>query len=197
MSADLVAHLRTPFTLAALITTADEILAELLGGWPGPALTVHTGRRYTQGKRVADGRRLSASELESTIVNADLEALYEITVDDLEDGTWFSVVTFFDDPDDLDEPEERVEAICSPHRTCVGVVIATSVALAAAQCGNGEFIDIEIALLRPPVHDPRSAIAAMRLSDPGTDLLARCTAFIRQFEQLNGWPPDPSLSRPN
>jgi hypothetical protein len=194
VSVDLVARLRRRFSMAALVGGTDEILRELLGDRPCPELTVHTDRRYERGVRIADGRRLSAAELHAVVVGADLAGpeygrfgpRYEIEVGDTGDGAWFVVGAF------TDVRGERVEAICSPRRTCVGVVVATAVALAAAERGGGEFVDIQVAMLRPPVQDPRDAIASMRLTDPGTGFLAQCARFMRQYEHLNGWPPNPA-----
>lgn len=180
--------------MAALIGGAEGILCELLGGCPCPALTVHVDRRYEHGVRIEEGRRLSAGELDTVVVGADLVGpeyarfgpRYEIEVNNTGDGMWLVVGGFTDDLG------ERVEAICSPYRTCVGVVVATAVALAAAECGGGAFVDIEVAMLRPPVEDPREAVASMRLTDPGTGFVSQCARFMRQFEHLNGWPADAS-----
>ena len=92
------------------------------------------------------------------------------------------------------DPGESVEAVFSPYRTCVGVVAATSLALAAARGSGGEFVDIEVGLLEEqPVSDPAEFIAMTRLARSGRDgFEARCEAYLRQFANLRGWPRDVS-----
>ncbi|MEN3608400.1 hypothetical protein AAH979_02555 [Plantactinospora sp. ZYX-F-223] len=50
---------------------------------------------------------------------------------------------------DLPEPDGGVRAVSSSYRTCVSVVVATALALAAAVLTGGEFGDEEIRMLRP------------------------------------------------
>lgn len=88
---------------------------------------------------------------------------------------------------------KRIEAIFTPTRTCVGVVSATALALAAASCGGGEFFD-EITMLQPPEPDVRRVIERTRLADRGTTFADRCERYMRQFGHLNGWPSDVSSS---
>ena len=88
--------------------------------------------------------------------------------------------------------EPRVEAVVSPTRTCVGVVLATAIALGAASASGGEFIDAEIVMLDGISWDPARFIELARLTDGAGGFEARCEQFMRQFPSLNGWPKDRS-----
>ncbi|MGW6930404.1 hypothetical protein ACWGE0_10080 [Lentzea sp. NPDC054927] len=90
-----------------------------------------------------------------------------------------------------DGPQKRVDATFTPARTCAGVVLATALALAAAERGDGEFIDINIWMLLPPEDEPERAIERSKLPDRGQDFGQRCARYMRQFTHLEGWPPDP------
>jgi hypothetical protein len=84
--------------------------------------------------------------------------------------------------------EPRIEAIVSPARTCVGVVLATAIALGAASASGGDFIDMEIVMLDEVSWDPAEFTELARLTDGAGDFAARCEQFMRQFPRLNGWP---------
>jgi hypothetical protein len=92
------------------------------------------------------------------------------------------------DLDDLHRALDAVDVCVSPHRTCVGLAVATALALAAAKLGNGDFIDIEIMMLQPPVSRPDRVIELTKLPDNGSDFVERCERYMRQFVHLNGWP---------
>jgi hypothetical protein len=68
-------------------------------------------------------------------------------------------------------------------------VIATALALTAAERGGGEFVDINIFMLLPPENDPERVIELTRLPDRGHDFGPRCERYLRQFAHLDGWPP--------
>lgn len=93
---------------------------------------------------------------------------------------------------DVRDEDPRIEAVVSPTRTCVGVVLATAVALGAAVAGGGEFVDMEIVMLDGVAWDPDRFIELARLPDGIGDFAARCEQFMRQFPQLGGWPRDRS-----
>lgn len=192
MAVDVVARVGGPFSAAGLVVTARRLMAELLGGGQIPELAVFVGRRYQQGERLTAGRRLSRRELDMLVVGADLTndgfcrsgSWLEVEVGVTGDGAWCHFMAF---PED-DGPD-RLEFICSPYRTCVGVVTAVSVALAAAVCGGGELDESsDLTLLNPHIGDPERAVEAMRLTEPGEDFADQCVRFMRQFDGLKGWP---------
>jgi hypothetical protein len=84
-------------------------------------------------------------------------------------------------------------AVFSPYRTCVGVAVATGLALAAAQLACGEYLDEQIRMLRPQVHEPGQVINRTRLPQGSGDFAAQCEKYLRQFPDLNGWPQDCSM----
>jgi hypothetical protein len=167
MSVDLVATLCRPVSLNAVVETARETLSTLLGGSAVPAFEVAADSEYRQGATVIGGPIVSG------VVG------FEIAVPATGDGVRLMVV---------DHGDER-RAVFSPDRTCVGVAVATGLALAAARLGHGEFLDYEIFMLTPPVHDPGQVVSRTRLVDGGGDFGARCERYLRQFPDLNGWPP--------
>ncbi len=199
MSVDLEATLARPISLAELVTAAPATLAELLGVNTTPELSVVTNRRYEQGRRVAFGRRLDPAELRSTTIGDHIERMpngmpgsihLEIDVSGLEDGVWLLVIDH--EPEAGGDPE----AVFSPYRTCVGVVVALALALAVADLTGGQFTDDQIRLLRPGHTDPRQVVTATRLPPETGDFTERCERYLRQFAHLGGWPRDVSMGRP-
>ncbi|SCL35187.1 hypothetical protein GA0074692_4027 [Micromonospora pallida] len=196
MSVDLEASLPTPIPLAAVMTTARGTLAELLGVDTTPELSVIVDRRYEQGRRMTVGRQLGEAELLSATIGHPIDPdpdgspgsiHYEIDISGSNDGLWLMVIDH--------EPEAggEVEAVFSPYRTCVSVVVATAMALAVADLAGGEFIDEQIQMLRPGHTDPRHVVTATRLP-PGQDGFATgCERYLRQFPHLDGWPRDVSM----
>lgn len=190
MSVDIKATLPAPIALDAVLATARETMAELLGLPSAPALTVFADRRYRQGRPVAEGHRLDGADLAAATLGrrpADL-GFFEIEVDLTGDRAWLNVLDYAD----TDEPEDDsypIEAVFSPYRTCVGVVTAASLALAVALRTGGDFVDDEIRMLEPAVSDPRAVIERTRLNSASPDdLAARAERYMRQFSRLSGWP---------
>jgi hypothetical protein len=99
------------------------------------------------------------------------------------DLAWLNVCEF----------EGVVEAVFSPSRTCVGVVLATALSLAIAERARGDFVDNQIRMLDPGVSDPEAFVERTKLAEEGTDLDAQCELFMRQFARLEGWPQDVTL----
>ncbi|WP_433315775.1 hypothetical protein ACQP0U_03705 [Micromonospora sp. CA-269861] len=198
MSVDLEATLARPISLAELVNAARATLAELLGVDTTPELSVFADRRYEQGRRVAAGRRLDAAELRSTTIGDPIERRpnglpgsihLEIDVADSADGVWLLVMDH--------EPETggNPEAVFSPYRTCVGVVVALALALAVADRTGGQFTDDQIRLLRPGQTHPRQVITATRLPPEPGEFTQRCERYLRQFAHLGGWPRTVSMER--
>ncbi|WP_139307431.1 hypothetical protein [Micromonospora pattaloongensis] len=196
MSIDLEASLLRPVPLAAVLTAARSTLAELLGVDATPELSVVVDRRYEQGRRIAVGRRLGGVELLSTSIgdpitpesNGSLGSIhYEIDISGCNDGVWLMVI------DHAPEAGGEVKALFSPYRTCVGVVVATAMALAVADLGGGEFIDEQIQMLRPGHTDPRHVVKVTRLPRDQGEFATRCERYLRQFPHLGDWPRDVSM----
>jgi hypothetical protein len=184
MSVDLVATLREPINLAALTAAARAILTELLGVQDVLAVAVHKDW-------IAPGARLSESQLTAARIGEHIDGAqygradpnhYVINVDKTGDRAWLMVMDF------STHDTKHVEAIFTPTRTCVGVVTATALALAAASCGGGEFVDEQIRMLQPSEPDVRRVIERTRLTNGETALAVGCARYMRQFGHLNGWP---------
>ncbi|MBM0255984.1 hypothetical protein [Micromonospora sp. 4G55] len=196
MSIDLEASVLRPVPLADVLTAARSTLAELLGMDAIPELSVVVDRRYERGRRVGVGRRLDEAQLLSTTIGDPIEAHsngstgsihYEIDISGCNDGVWLMVI------DHASEAGGEVEAVFSPHRTCVGVVVATAMALAIADLTGGKFIDEQIQMLRPGHTDPRHVVTVTRLPHEPGDFAQRCERYLRQFPHLGGWPRDVSM----
>ncbi|MDX3612537.1 hypothetical protein OG920_45270 [Streptomyces europaeiscabiei] len=204
MSVDFVGTMHAPVPLDALVTTARETLARLLGLRAIPVIDVIADRRFDQGSPVDAGRRLRDQELGAVLVG---ERVPGSPVEDPSERDFAFCVAgsrdmvrlmMFDPHEHLDHeaPHEKrgpVEAVFSPTRTCVGVVTAAALALAVGSLGDGEFIDAEVSLLQAPESNPARMIELTRLPDRGDDFGARCERFMRQFARLNGWPRDVRL----
>jgi hypothetical protein len=197
VSVDLGATLGKSITLGAVVDESHAILAALLGVAAVPDLAVFVDREYDRGVRVGPGRRLGVTELAATIVGDPIapepngmsgSVHFEVDLPSTGDGVFFTVI---DHTGEAADGHRHV--VLSPNRTCVGVVLATSLALAAALRSNGDYVDDEIRMLRPPVRDPVEVIGRTRLSGVGNDFAARCEQYLRQFPGLGGWPPDRSM----
>jgi hypothetical protein len=204
MSVDLVGTMYAPVRLDVLVASARETLAQLLGLKAVPVIDVIVDRTFDQGHLVDAGRRLRHQELGAILVGEQAlgspgecpsERDFDFRVAALRDTVRLIV---FDprEPLDHEAPHQRrepVEAVFSPTRTCVGVVTAAALALAAGSLGGGKFIDAEISMAQPPESDPARMIELTRLRDRGDDLDARCERYMRRFPRLNGWPRDVRL----
>lgn len=204
MSVDLVGTMHAPVPLDVLVASAQETLAQLLGLKAVPVIDVIADRRFDQGRLVDVGRRLPHRELGAVLVGERVpssagESPSERDFDFCVAGSKDTVRLIVFDPRELldheapHEQREPVEAVFSPPRTCVGVVTAAALALAAGSLGDGEFVDAEIRMLESPESDPARMIELTRLAGRGDDFAARCELFLRQFARLNGWPPDVRL----
>ncbi|MFD6680806.1 hypothetical protein [Micromonospora parva] len=196
MSVDLEATVARPISLAELVTAARATLAELLGITTTPELSVVTDRRYEQGRRVDSGRRLDAAEMRTTTIGDRIDrnpdgmpgAVHlEVDVAGFEDRVWLLVI------DHEPETDSGPDAVFSPYRTCVSVVVALAMALAVADLTGGQFTDDQIQLLRPSRPDPRQMVTATRLPPEPGEFAERCESYLRQFAHLRGWPPDASM----
>ncbi|WP_433552639.1 hypothetical protein ACQP08_03865 [Micromonospora zamorensis] len=181
-----------------MVTAARATLAELLGLDTTPELSVFADRRYEQGRRVASGRRLDAFELRSTTIGDRIERglngmpgsiHLEIDVSGFADGAWLLVI------DHEPETGSTPEAVFSPYRTCVSVVVTLAMALAVADRTGGQFTDDQIQLLRPGLTHPRHIVTATRLPREPGDFAQKCERYLRQFAHLGGWPRDVSMER--
>ncbi|MDX3639935.1 hypothetical protein [Streptomyces sp. MB09-02B] len=210
MSVDLVGTVHAPVPLDALVATAREMSALMLGLSTVPAIDVIADRRFDQGRVVDEGRRLVHRELGTVLVGACGSGSLPGTarrggVAPGGSPTGHDLAFRLADSEDMvgliewdpcelsdqDAPQvhrEPVDAVFTPTRTCVGVVTATALALAAGSLGGGEFVDAEIRMLESPEPDPARMIESTRLPDRGDDLAARCERYMRQFTRLNGWP---------
>lgn len=178
MSVDLEATLRTPITLAVLIDRTRNVLADLLGGVEVPYLAVLTDRRR--------GRALGPAGLSAAVIGEPIEpdqdglsgsVFYDIDIPATGDGVRLMVIDFIGEAS-IDDDRH---AVFSPSRTPVGITVATGLALATAQLGDGEFVDDEIRMLTPPVRDPDEVISRTRLEGPADDFVGQCTKYLRQF----------------
>ncbi|MGC4763098.1 hypothetical protein ACLQ20_09625 [Micromonospora sp. DT46] len=196
MSIDLEASVPSPVLLADVLIAARSTLAELLGVDATPELSMIVDRRYEQGRRVSAGRRLGEAQLLSTTIGDPIEPEsngspgsihYEIDISGCNDGIWLMVI------DHAPVAGGEVEAVFSPYRTCVSVVVATAMALAVAALGGGEFIDEQIQMLRPGHTDPRHVVTVTRLPHEPGDFAQRCERYLRQFPHLEDWPRSVSM----
>lgn len=181
MSVDLCATVQTSVSLAAVLDTARALLCELLALTPAPPIEVFAGPRFEQGRRLDEGRPVEGDALAAELVGGRMSAgSFEFRIPETSDLARLLVL----------EDEGMVDAVFSPTRTCVGVVLATALALATAHHGCGEFLDLQIRMLETGESDPGEALARTKLVEPGTRFVAQCERYMRQFARLNGWPAD-------
>jgi hypothetical protein len=199
---DLIATVRDPVALAEVLETERGVLKVLLATDSLPDLVVVEGREYERGVQVAPGHPMAAAEVAAVMVGEAIppgpdgaagSRFFELDVAGFEERTWIMLFDFHYEDGEC-EGGWPVQALASPTRSCVGVVVAAGFALAAAIEGRGEFTD-ETRMLRPPVDGPRRFIEQTRLREPGDDFAAQCEKFLRQFPDLGGWPPDRCVSR--
>ncbi|MFP3964298.1 hypothetical protein SMC26_18405 [Actinomadura fulvescens] len=199
MSVDVVAELPRPVSLASVMGCAAGALTELLGLDRAPEMTVFEGWRTENDSKAPPRRSLTGEDLEATMIGVRIppeegqtagSVEFEIGLAGKEDRAFAMVI----DLTGVQGAEPRVEAVVSPTRTCVGVVLATSVALGAATVSGGAFVDIEIAMLDARDWDPGRFIEAARLTGGAGPFEERCERFMRQFAGLGGWPRDRSAN---
>jgi hypothetical protein len=165
VSVNVSAELIAPVSLAAVLAGAREALRALLGpGVEAPEFVVYDGWRDHRRPEVPG--RLGFEDLASLLVHDQTES---------------------------DDAESRIESSVSPSRTCVGVVLATAVALGAASASGGRFFDVEIGMLGALVWAPARFVESARLRDGAGSFDQRCERFMRQFPSQNGWPTERSL----
>ena len=73
------------------------------------------------------------------------------------------------------------------------MAVAVGLALLAVQLACGDYLDEQIRMMRPEVHDPGQVISRTRQPEASGDSAARCKRYLRQFPDLDGWPQDRSM----
>jgi hypothetical protein len=184
VSVDLYGTVQEPVSFATVVDVAHATMCKLLGLESAPAIEVFAGPRYEQGHLLDAGRRMSDEDLAADLIGGRMSAgHFDVRLADRGDLARFFVA--------LDEG--MVDAVFSPTRTCVGVVLAASLSLVAAARGCGQFVDLEIRMLEPDEPCPDLFVERTRLTEQGTDFDIQCERFMRQFARLDGWPQDVSL----
>ncbi|MDR7278785.1 hypothetical protein [Catenuloplanes atrovinosus] len=187
MSVDLEATLERPVAFADVLNAAREVLSVMLNVSTVPALAVFADREYQQGQRVGQGRRLEPADIMIGVPLTEGAVHFEIDLPATGDGARFMVI------DGAAEGwGSGRTAVISPYRTCVGVALATGLALATAQLAGGRYIDEQIGMLSG-CHAPDHVIGRTRLLERGDDFTVQCERYLRQFSHLNGWPEDRSI----
>ncbi|MEU3646161.1 hypothetical protein AB0E59_22450 [Lentzea sp. NPDC034063] len=184
MTVDLWATMHTPISLEELVTGARDTTGRLLGIDDPPAVHVFADPQWGDAGLVYAGRRLDSAEQRSLVVaehDRDAPA-------DRSSRRWFRFTTSAGGSA-VAVAFDHVEPSFGPERTCAGVVVATALALTAAERGGGEFVDITIFMLEPPEPSPQRVVELTRLPDRGPDFGPRCERYLRQFAGLDGWPP--------
>jgi hypothetical protein len=198
VSVNFVVSVREPVALATVVQTTSHTLRTLLAIAEVPELTLVDGREYSRGVQTDAGHVLQDDALSATTIGEPIPPdsadegvgtrFFEM------DAAGFSERTLVMLSDthmaEWAEEDDPVEAVVSPSRTCVGVVLAIGLGLAAAITGQGEIVHDEIHMLRPPIEDPVTFIERTRLAKPGEDFAHQCERFMRQFPLLNNWPGD-------
>jgi hypothetical protein len=196
MSVDLVATLARPVTLDAVLRSGRQVLSDILGV-AAPALVAFADQQYNQGKCIDQGRMLATTQLSETVIGHRIPAAeselaasihFKIEVPVTCDGVFVMVIDH-----QGDAPDEGVHAVFSPYRTCVGVAVATSLALATARVAKGLYIDEQIQMVTSADNDPDDVLDRTRLSGKGDDFAMQCEKYLRQFRHLNGWPEDRAM----
>ncbi|MEV5765473.1 hypothetical protein AB0L34_13010 [Micromonospora sp. NPDC052213] len=196
MSVDLVATLGEPVTLDAVLRSGRQVLSDLLGV-AAPELVVFADREYQRGVRIDGGRQLAVAELRETVIGHRIPATepsfaesihFEIEIPPTGDGVFLMAIDH--QGDGLDDGRH---AVFTPYRTCVGVAVAVSLALATARLAHGQYVDEQIGMVTPAENEPDAIIDRTRLSDAGEDFAAQCEKYLRQFRHLNGWPRDRAM----
>ncbi len=191
MSVDLSATINRPFDLDAFVTTTRATLGQLTGSVP-PELLIIAGRTYRQGQMVdpgavvprGSGTKLGDPDDASLGEPVSGRGYSVLRPDDLPDEVFFFV-------HDIRKylPSDPLTAVFSPARTPVGVTVAAAAAISAAIEGGGEFVDLEIRFVEPPVGDPREFVEMTKRPSSDKPFARACLHWVRQFESLEGWPP--------
>lgn len=181
VSVDLCATIQTPVSLQTVVGTAGAMLCDLLGLTSVPQIKVFADPLFEQGRRIREGRLVEDDALAAETVGGRMSAGYfEFRIPETGDSAWFFVAA----------EEGMLDAVFSPTRTCVGVVLATALALATAYHGRGAFLDREIRMLETGESDPEEVVTRTKLAQPGILFTVQCEQYMRQFPRLNGWPAD-------
>jgi hypothetical protein len=183
MSVDFAARVTISFSVGALMTTAGEIVARLLG-LPDVLLPeVRLGRERHMGLVTTRGRQPREGELDRMLLGPRPDPT----------NAWPAIDIIDRDGNDLVVPFESRSSsggwrvVFTPRRDQAGIVWGLAFALAAARLGRGQLIDDDLRLTDPPITDPDVFVAAVRKpanETSGFDAAAR--GFIAQFKR--GWP---------
>jgi hypothetical protein len=176
VSIDLCATVQEPISLATVLAAANTAMRELLHLESAPAIAVFAAPRYEQGRLVDPGLPCSVESLANDMIGGRMSAgHYDFRLANRADLARFFVV----------QDEGMVDAVFSPTRTCAGVVLATALSLAAADHGCGEFLDLEIRMIDPPVTEPSIFAQSTKLKEQGVDFELQCERYMRQFVRLD------------
>ena len=86
---------------------------------------------------------------------------FDVVLDGFAERTWLLIHGL--SRQSREAPGEQVKALCSPTRTCVGVVMAIALAAAIATECRGRFEDREVMLLgQPAPENPATFVQATR-----------------------------------
>ncbi len=205
MSVDLgVRRLKTDSSLEDVFDAATEFMRTFSRCDETPVFEAWSGVRYRRGFVVDTGRRLSSSDLAETRIPSDFRdvvandvgkrvAVYEVGLAGYQERTLFWIFGWA--PGDQ-EPGPSVDVSCSPTRTCVGVVMALSVALAVAKQCEGLFVDESMILLdRPAPTSPLEFVELTNARRPSAqNFVDGCVTFLRSLPAMTGWPSDAVLT---
>jgi hypothetical protein len=160
VSVDLCATIQTPVSLQTVVGTAGAMLCDLLGLTSVPQIKVFADPLFEQGRRIREGRLVEDDALAAETVGGRMSAGYfEFRIPETGDSAWFFVAA----------DEGKLDAVFSPTRTCVGVVLATALALATAHHGRGAPRQEQPSagsLNRPAAHPPAAARLTARSCAP-------------------------------
>jgi hypothetical protein len=180
VAVDFEASVRRPFSLADLLARADVVLADLLGGTQGPAVTVVLDRRRVMGQVGAPGRVADAPELDRLQLGPRRLTLRSRPVIDLLEGGQ-EVVGILESP-----ARDDWRVVFMPRRDAVGLVRGLTFAIAAAFAGEGRVIANDVPLLEPPIGDPVQLVAVTRLRPGERSFADACREYLNQFPSTRG-----------
>ncbi|MDA0636468.1 hypothetical protein OUY22_23880 [Nonomuraea sp. MCN248] len=187
-----------------MLQSATRTMKSLLEMSAVPTMAIGVGREYQEGTPRSMGRALNDNELHALMIGGSIPSeptddlggslFFEVEIAGHRDRAWLHI---FDNPwlPEFDDEGTLpvVEAIISPTRTVVGVVVSLSVALGVAIASAGRVVQDEIKVMSSDLDDFESFIAEYGLKGGGGNFVDRCEHFLRQFPQLNGWPLDVSM----
>jgi hypothetical protein len=192
VSVDLSATISQPFDLDTFVSATQTTLGQLTGTLP-PDLVVIAGRTYRQGQLVDPGAEVPRGSA-TTLGDPD-----DVSLGEPVSGRGYFVLRLDGLPDEVFffvydgrkyRPADPLVANFSPSRTPVGVTVAISATIAAAIEGQGELIDLNIRFLESPVADPRQFVELTKLRPGDKPFRNACLDWVRQFDRLEGWPPE-------